>query len=75
MKMARLQKIQAMIANQYRKKSSKYIIEDKVWLLTKNIKTEQLSKKLDYKQIKLFKVKKPIKILIQTRSIKLNKNL
>lgn len=28
-----------------------------VWLLTKNIKTERLSKKLDYKRIGFYKVK------------------
>ena len=30
--------------------------EDKVYLLQRNIKTKQLSNKLDYKKLKLFKI-------------------
>ena len=59
--MAKSQKAQAMAANQYRKKSPKYKIGDKIWLSIKNIKTEWLSKKLDYKQIGIFKVQEPVR--------------
>lgn len=38
-------------------------MRDKIWLSTKNIKTKKPLKKLDYKQIKLFKVKKLVKSL------------
>ena len=34
--------------------------EDKVWLLYKNILSRQLSKKLDYIKLGLFKIKKKI---------------
>ena len=56
--MARLQKAQSTAANQYKKELSKYKVEDKVWLLTKNIKTKRPLNKLDHKQIRPFKIKK-----------------
>ena len=34
--------------------------EDKVYLLYKNIKTKQLSDKLNYKKIRLFKIEKKL---------------
>ena len=48
-------------ANCYCKKPSVYKIGNKVFLLTKNIKTERPSKKLDNKNISLFKIKKLVR--------------
>ena len=56
--MARSQAAQVIAANRHRKELLKYKVEDKVWLSTKNIKIEKLSKKLDHWQIRLFKIKK-----------------
>ena len=39
-----------------KRKDTLYEIEDKVFLLTKNIDTMRLSKKLDYKIIESFKI-------------------
>ena len=38
-------------------KSVEYKVSDSVWLLTKNIKTERPSKKLDHKMVGPFKIK------------------
>ena len=55
--MARSQERQAEAADWHRKEAE-YKVSDKVWLLTKNIKTEKPSKKLDHKMIGPYKVKK-----------------
>lgn len=36
-----------------------------VWLSTKNIKTERLSKKLDYKRISSYKIKELVRLFYQ----------
>ena len=48
---------QAIAANRHQKKPLVYKVKDMVWLLTKNIKIERPSKKLDHKMIGLYKVK------------------
>ncbi len=53
--LTKAQTIQSNQANKHQKEVS-YDIEDKVWLSTKNISTDQLSKKLDHKMISLFDV-------------------
>lgn len=60
--MTKLQAVQATAINWHRKKPPIYKVGDKVWLSTKNIKTEKSSKKLNHKQIRLFKVKKLVEI-------------
>ena len=52
-------------ANCYRKKPSVYKIGDEVFLSTKNIRTKRPSKKLDYKNIGPFKIKKLVGLLYQ----------
>jgi hypothetical protein len=42
--------------NESHKPAPNYQVNDKVWLSTKNLRTERLSKKLDYKQVRLFKI-------------------
>lgn len=42
--MAKLQVAQATVANWHKKKPLIYKVENEIWLLTKNIKTEKLSK-------------------------------
>ena len=56
-KMTKLQAKQAVAANCYRKELPTYKISNMVWLLTRNIKTNRPSKKLDHKMISLYKVK------------------
>ena len=57
-KMARSQEQQAKAADRHQKSvEDNYKVGDQVWLLTKNIKTERLSKKLVHKMVGLFKVK------------------
>ena len=51
------------MANNYRKKTPRYKINNMVWLSTKNIKTERLLKKLDHKIIGFYKVKKLVESL------------
>ena len=53
-------------ANKHRKEVS-YDIGDKIWLFSKNISTDRLSKKLDYKMIDFFNVigKKNISLELQ----------
>ena len=50
----------AKYANKNRKKIAKYQFENKIWLLTKNIKIERLVKKLNDKQLKSFEIIKSI---------------
>ncbi len=40
-----------VFANQYWKSAPNYQVGDKVWILTKNIRTKRNCRKLDYKQI------------------------
>ena len=56
--MTKSQAQQVVAANRHQKKPLVYKVGDMVWLLTKNIKTERLSKKMDYKMIGPYKVKK-----------------
>ena len=56
--MARSQQAQVKAANRHRKLSLEYKVGDKVWLSTKNIHTERLSKKLDHKRIGPYPIKK-----------------
>ena len=53
-----------MAADQYRK-DMEYKIGDKVWLLTKNIKTKKPSKKLDHKMISPYKIKQLVGLSCQ----------
>ena len=64
--MVKAQISQSNQANKHRKEVS-YDIEDKVWLSTKNISTDQPSKKLDHKMIGPFEVigKKGISLELQ----------
>ena len=64
-KMTKLQTKQVIAANRYCKKPPVYKVEDKVLLSTRNIKTEQLSKKLDNKNIDFFKIKKLVGLSYQ----------
>jgi hypothetical protein len=43
-------------ANESRKPAPNYRVNDKVWLSTKNLRTERPSKKLDHKQVGPFKI-------------------
>lgn len=52
-----------MAANWHKKELLIYKMKNKMLLSTKYLKTKQLSKKLDYNQIKLFKIKKLMKLL------------
>ena len=64
-KMTKLQAKQVVAANCHRKEPPVYKVGDKVFLLTKNIKTEKPSKKLDNKNIGSFKIKKLVGLLYQ----------
>ena len=61
--MTKLQAKQMVAANCHCKKPLVYKIRDKVFLLTKNIRTERLSKKFNDKNISLFKIKKLMGLL------------
>ena len=63
--MTKLQAKQVVAANCHRKKPLAYKVGDKVFLLTRNIKTEQPSKKLNNKNIGLFKIKKLVRLSYQ----------
>ena len=52
-------------ANKHWKTSPDYKVGDLVWLLTKNIYTKKLSKKLDNKQNSLYKATKLVKLSYQ----------
>jgi hypothetical protein len=56
-KLANAQDNQKKYADQKRKFSSEYKVENMIWLFTKNIKTERSFKKLDHKWIESFKIK------------------
>ena len=56
-KMAQSQDRQAEAVDRHRNKAG-YKINDKVWLLNRNIKTKKPSKKLNYKTIGTYKIKK-----------------
>ena len=64
-KMTKLQAKQMVAANCHHKEPLEYKVRDKVFLLTKNIRTERLSKKLNNKNIGLFKIKKLVRLLYQ----------
>ena len=55
--MTKLQAKQAVAANRHRKELPAYKIGNIVWLLTRNIKTDRPSKKLDHKMIGPYKIK------------------
>lgn len=44
-----------------------YKVDNKVWLLTKNIKTKKLLKKLNYKMISLYTIKKLVRLSYQLK--------
>jgi hypothetical protein len=60
-KLANTQDTQKRYANKKRTFSSDYKFEDMIWLFTKNIKIERSFRKLDYKWIDLYKIKKILK--------------
>ena len=60
-KMTKLQAKQAVAANRHRKEPPAYKIDNMVWLSTRNIKTNRLSKKLDHKMIGPYKVKELVR--------------
>ena len=64
-KMTKLQAKQIVAANCHCKKPPVYKVGDEVFLSTKNIRTERLSKKLDDKNIGPFKIKKLVGLLYQ----------
>ena len=64
-KIIKLQPKQIIAANCHCKKPPVYKVGDKVFLLTRNIRTERSSKKLDDKNICPFKIKKLIELLYQ----------
>ena len=49
-------------ANQHQKEAPKYQVGNMIWLLTKNIKTERPSKKLDHKMIGPYQVKELVEL-------------
>ena len=63
--MTKLQAKQMVAANCHHKEPLVYKVGDKVFLLTKNIRTEKPSKKLDDKNIGPFKIKKLVGLLYQ----------
>ena len=63
--MTKLQAKQVVAANCHCKKSSVYKVDDEAFLLTNNIRTERSLKKLDDKNIGLFKIKKLVGLLYQ----------
>ena len=64
-KMTKSQVKQVVAANCHHKEPPVYKVEDKVFLSTRNIKTKWPSKKLDYKNIDPFKIKKLVGLLYQ----------
>ena len=62
--MARSQEVQVEAADWHRK-DVEYKVGDKVWLSTKNIKTEKPSKKLNHKMVSLFKIKRLVGLSCQ----------
>ena len=64
-KMTKSQVKQVVAANYHRKEPPVYKVEDKVFLSTRNIKTKQLLKKLNHKNIGPLKIKKLVGLLYQ----------
>ena len=64
-KMTKLQAKQVIAANRHHKKPFVYKVGNKVFLSTKNIRMERPSKKLDNKNIGLFKIKKLVRLSYQ----------
>jgi uncharacterized ubiquitin-like protein YukD len=60
-KLTNTQDTQKRYANKKRTFSSDYKLENMIWLFIKNIKIERSFKKLDYKWIDLYKIKKILK--------------
>jgi hypothetical protein len=60
-KLASAQKSQKRQADRIRTDSSKYKVEDLVWLFIRNIKTNRSSKKLNHKMIDSYKILKVLK--------------
>ncbi len=74
-KLANAQDIQKRYADQKRTFLSEYEIENMIWLITKNIKIERSSRKLNHKWIESYKIKKIIKDACQlnlSQSIKIH---
>ena len=63
--MTKLQAKQMVAANCHHKKPLVYKVANEIFLLTKNIRTERPSKKLNDKNINLFKIKKLVGLLYQ----------
>ena len=62
------QKVQVKAVDRHRKDvEEKYKVGDKVWLLTKNIKTKKLLKKLNHKMIDPYKIKKLVRLSYQLK--------
>ncbi len=57
-KLANAQENQKRYVDQKKPFSSEYEVEDMIWLFTKNIKIERLSRKLNHKWIESYKIKK-----------------
>jgi hypothetical protein len=60
-KLTSAQDTQKRYADQRRTLSSKYKLEDTMWLFTRNIKTERSSRKLNHKWIESYKIKKMLR--------------
>jgi predicted metal-dependent hydrolase len=60
-KLAHTQNIQKRYADQKRTFSSEYVIESKIWLFIKNIKTKRSFRKLNHKWIESYKIKKIVR--------------
>ena len=60
--MTKSQVTQVKAANKHQKEAPKYQVGNMIWLSTKNIKTERLSKKLNHKMIGPYKVKKLVEL-------------
>lgn len=60
------QEQQAKAANRHQRSvEEKYKVDNKVWLLTRNIQTERPLKKLNHKIIGFYKIKKLVELLYQ----------
>jgi hypothetical protein len=60
-KLVNAQDMRKKYANKKRKDSSKYKIDNMIWLFTKNIKIERSFKKLNHKWIESYKMKRVLK--------------
>ena len=62
------QEQQAKAADRHQRSvEKKYKVDNKVWLLTRNIKTKQPSKKLDHKIIGFYQIKKLVGLSYQLK--------